>query len=293
MGNGESSDRHRPPVEPGAVRPIRTGGGGNRGQRDVRYPEVSPYEANRRGGRTDEGKFDPGDLLLPFKSHWNASPIFELRYLAMQKGDREALKLGANLDLFKGRITSFLKYKYDDLRAGVRGAPVPDEAFGSIGVLGNKSNRLILTVGYNFAYNEPIIGFKVKSSELLRARVGGRSGAIVDSPAGLDYKVKVNLSPTSRMKAIGSLDLPANGVIFGEEKDAMHLAVNTISFKQRITADFVFGGFRDLFTLNFSKIQRPSIQMPSLFGGDDVKKGRAPREIYRSGGRGGAVPIRP
>jgi len=168
MGNDQSSDKNGPPIGTrNEIRPIRTGVGGPRHRDNVGYPDVSPYETPGRHGhlevssgnhdgrrrratvvRDQEGRLTKiGDdtPLFPFKAHWNVPPIFELRYLAMENGPREAIKLGVNLDLFNGRFVSFIKYKYDDLRCGLRGAPIPDEAFGSIGVLGNKSNRLIMS----------------------------------------------------------------------------------------------------------------------------------------------------
>lgn len=191
-----------------------------------------------------------GSPILPFETHWNTSPSFQLRYVPIERNEREAMKIGLDLDMFHGRVQTVAKYKVDDIRFGVRGNPAPDEIFGSVGVLGTSSNRLIMTydhfpnprrrsllsflitylaclslllgrwdvfleknpsfafllclgknrVAYSIQRSEPLVTFKVKSKDLLRARVGGRSGAVNDSPAGLDYKLKLNLSPTSKIK---------------------------------------------------------------------------------------------
>lgn len=83
------------------------------------------------------------DPLLPVRPHWNGSPLFQLRYFVGEKGRRDGAKLGADLDILTGRVTSFVKYQFDDFRLGIRGQPVPDEIFGSVGMIGTQSNRLV------------------------------------------------------------------------------------------------------------------------------------------------------
>uniref|UniRef100_A0A7S3E5V5 Uncharacterized protein n=1 Tax=Rhodosorus marinus TaxID=101924 RepID=A0A7S3E5V5_9RHOD len=260
-GNTRANQQNAPPG-----RRVRTGayGGPTAGGGQSLYPEVPvyqdqapPYVSNSahpsQGGPGN--RRSSGRPILPIISHWKASPLFQLRVVPYEKSNRESLKVGVDLDFFQGRAWSFIKYKLDDIRLGIRGAPLPDSAFASLGVLGSNTNLLVLSVGYNYVRHEPFITFKVKSRDVLRARVGGGSGAAVDSPAGLDYKFSINLSTTSRVKAVGSLDLPPQGVIIGGSlRDSAHLAVNHISFKQKINKDFLLNGCVDVVKAVYNRI---------------------------------------
>jgi len=330
MGQDQStpSDPHVAPVsgERVEIRPIRGGntpahpqtsapgrrartgayGGPTVGGGQSLYPEIPvyqdqapPYASN--SAHPSQGR--PGDRpssgrpILPLISHWKASPLFQLRVVPYEKSKREALKVGVDLDFFQGRAWSYVKYKLDDIRLGIRGAPLPDSAFASLGVLGSNTNLLVLSVGYNYRRHEPFITFKVKSRDVLRARVGGGSGAAVDSPAGLDYKFSINLSTTSRVKAVGSLDLPPQGVIIGGSlRDSAHLAVNHVSFKQKINKDFLLNGCVDVVRAVFNKIsgayRRPYDQDRDLYPSTGSQVGSSSSSGYQPRRETGAQPGR-
>ncbi|KAJ8900772.1 hypothetical protein NDN08_000073 [Rhodosorus marinus] len=292
------------------IRPIRGGGntpgaygGPTVGGGQSLYPEVPvyqdqapPYASNSAQGRPGD-RPSSGRPILPVISHWKASPLFQLRVVPYEKSKREALKVGVDFDFFQGRAWSYIKYKLDDIRLGVRGAPLPDSAFASLGVLGSNTNLLVLSVGYNYRRHEPFITFKVKSRDVLRARVGGGSGAAVDSPAGLDYKFSINLSTTSRVKAVGSLDLPPQGVIIGGSlRDSAHLAVNHVSFKQKINKDFLLNGCVDVVRAVFSKIsgayRRPIDPDRNVYPSTQSQVGSGSASGYQPRRETGASPSR-
>jgi len=201
---------------------------------------VNPRRARRGTGNSDV-RPQPQGIRENVRFFYDARPVFQLRKVLPFDSGQHVIKLGLDLSLVDGRISSSMKLqpsKKQDVALAptlaILGGPMPDVFLFGLRIFAGRESFVRIYAGWCLFDKTPAFRIDVRSADKLRLRTGAKSSSQPYSSPGIEYDARWSPADGSMLKLSLSADLPRSGSILGKNSEPLTISCHDLKFKQYV-----------------------------------------------------------